>query len=90
MQELTVHLNTLYLLAQIIMLIGTVGFQFGIYWKFKKDVEIRLREHEEKIQRLDKARENQSVLLAEIQVSIKSIEKSIETLFNKIDKFLEK
>jgi hypothetical protein len=70
----TVTLNAVQILIGIIIAVGSVGFQIGLYWTFKTQVEIKLKAHDEKLAALDKAREATTLVLTKISLGVEGLD----------------
>ena len=83
---ITINLDAIQLVIGLVSIIGTVGFQVGIHWAFKKRVEITLKAHEDKLALLDKHRESTNLVLTSIKVTMETVEKSTSNMDAKLDK----
>ena len=75
-----INLNALDLVLSLITIIGTFGFQIGLYWTFKKQVELRLAAHEEKLTALDAARESTTLVLTKISLGVEGLDKRLDEM----------
>jgi hypothetical protein len=75
-----INLTAIQLLIGIITAIGWVGIQVGLQWAFKKDVNIRLKAHEDKIKELDAARESNNLLLVKISTILEIVQEHTLTV----------
>ena len=76
----TINLDSLHIILGLISIIGGVGFQVGIHWTFKKEVEIRLKAHEDKLELLDKHREDTNLTLQNINSNIEAMNTKLDNM----------
>jgi len=74
---ITVTLNAVQMLIGIVIAVGSVGFQIGLYWTFRKDVEVRLKTHDEKFVALNAAREETTLVLTKISLGVEGLDKRL-------------